>query len=142
MMATTHKKRTCFLKLIIVMVAAVSATSCQFAGQFLPEKGSDSPPVQEPSTAVSPDESPRTQGSQDLPPTWTPSVQQRDESTVAPGEVAPDSTQQAGYVVQAGDTLAEIASRFNVSIDELARVNGIEDFDHIEVGQVLVIPGS
>jgi LysM repeat protein len=38
--------------------------------------------------------------------------------------------------------LGEIASRFSVTVEALAQANGITDLDHIEEGQVLVIPGA
>ena len=44
------------------------------------------------------------------------------------------------YTVAQGDTLAAIAARFEVDVDELARINGIADPDSIVVGLVLRIP--
>lgn len=44
------------------------------------------------------------------------------------------------YTVQAGDTLAQIASRFGVSLRALISVNGITNPSRIEVGQVLTLP--
>jgi LysM repeat protein len=44
------------------------------------------------------------------------------------------------YVVQPGDTLFSIAARFNVSVSELATINGIYDVNRVFVGQVLVLP--
>lgn len=44
------------------------------------------------------------------------------------------------YRVQTGDTLAAIARRCQVSMDVLARANGISDVNRIYVGQVLKIP--
>ena len=44
------------------------------------------------------------------------------------------------YIVKKGDTLWEIAKRYNTTIDEIVRVNGIEDPDVINVGQKLFIP--
>lgn len=45
------------------------------------------------------------------------------------------------YVVQRGDTLYSIARRFGVSLDDLARVNGIEDPGQLSVGRRLLVPG-
>ena len=45
------------------------------------------------------------------------------------------------YVVQAGDTLAAIANRLGVRIDDLITLNGIQNPDLIRVGQELKIPG-
>jgi LysM repeat protein len=44
------------------------------------------------------------------------------------------------YVVQPGDTLAEIAAQFGVTVQALAEANNIANIDVIEVNQVLVIP--
>ncbi|OGO47657.1 MAG: hypothetical protein A2W34_07215 [Chloroflexi bacterium RBG_16_64_32] len=46
------------------------------------------------------------------------------------------------YTVAEGDTLSEIAATFDVSVELLAEVNGIEDPDFILVGQVIRIPGA
>jgi LysM repeat protein len=46
------------------------------------------------------------------------------------------------YVVQAGDTLFRISTRFGVSIAALQQANGIPNANLIFVGQVLVIPGG
>ena len=43
------------------------------------------------------------------------------------------------YVVQAGDTLSSIASKFNTTVSILAKINNIEDVNLIYVGQVLII---
>ena len=45
------------------------------------------------------------------------------------------------YIVQEGDSLWDIAVRFRLSLDDLARANGITDPDQIAVGDQLVIPG-
>lgn len=46
------------------------------------------------------------------------------------------------YTVQAGDTLARIALRFNVPIGEIIALNGIANPNFIYVGQQLLIPDS
>lgn len=46
------------------------------------------------------------------------------------------------HVVQAGESLSLIAARYGVSVDEIAAANNIADVSVINVGQVLVIPGS
>ena len=89
-------------------------------------------------------ESPRPDSKVNIPPTWTPPVdinsEQPDHAITTP--ITPSSGGQQTYIVQSGDTLGEIATKFNVSVDAIAQANGITDFDHIEAGQVLVIPGS
>ncbi len=44
------------------------------------------------------------------------------------------------YVVQPGDTLFSIATRFGTTVAALAAANGISNPDVIEVGQTLIIP--
>jgi LysM repeat protein len=55
---------------------------------------------------------------------------------------AADQVDQTIYVVQAGDTLAQIANRLGVRIDDLITLNGIQNPDRISVGQELKIPGT
>lgn len=56
----------------------------------------------------------------------------------------PADRQQGGveYLVQPGDTLAGIAVAFNVSIDEIIAINGLENANAIRVDQVLLLPVS
>lgn len=95
------------------------------------------------------DESPRTGAGVEIPPTWTPGAPESEPETpqpaspvetVEPAEPVAEETEI--YVVQAGDTLAEIAENFNVTLEQLASANNIEDVDHIETGQELLIPAS
>jgi murein DD-endopeptidase MepM/ murein hydrolase activator NlpD len=57
--------------------------------------------------------------------------------------IQPAFAQASGpvYIVQSGDTLSFIASRFNVSIDELIGANPALDPNVLSEGQQLVIPG-
>jgi D-alanyl-D-alanine carboxypeptidase len=64
--------------------------------------------------------------------------------TLTPSAAAASPTAtpiDALYVVQSGDTLGAIASRFGVSLDVLMQANGITDAARLQVGQVLTIPG-
>ena len=62
---------------------------------------------------------------------------------LGPG-ATPALAQDAGgtYTVQPGDTLAQIARRFNTTIDELLRLNNLTNPNVIYVGQALRIPGG
>ncbi len=53
------------------------------------------------------------------------------------------SAQSSGpvYIVQSGDTLSYIASRFNVSVDDLIAANSNINPNALAVGQEIVIPG-
>jgi murein DD-endopeptidase MepM/ murein hydrolase activator NlpD len=52
---------------------------------------------------------------------------------------APTATSQV-YVVQAGDTLFSIATRFGSTVTDIALANSIRDANYIYVGQRLIIP--
>ena len=56
--------------------------------------------------------------------------------------VAPAVFADISYVVQPGDTLYKIAVQHGVTMQEIATVNSIWNYDHIEVGQMLTIPGA
>lgn len=65
------------------------------------------------------------------------------DSTATP---APTATPQPGgdgtYVVQPGDTLYRIATRFGTNVPTLVGMNGITNPNLIYVGQVLQVPGG
>ncbi len=46
------------------------------------------------------------------------------------------------YVVQPGDSLSAIALRYGVSMSDLATANGINNSDHVWVGQQLTVPAT
>lgn len=82
-----------------------------------------------------------------LPATWTPvPVTEGDHLPASLTEtVAQESESTEGlitYVVQSGDTLGEIAAKYGVTLAALADQNSIRNWDVIEVGTVLVIPGG
>lgn len=74
-------------------------------------------------------------------PEWTPAVvfvtptAQPVEPTPAP----PDIPTRA-YEIQPGETLTEIARRYNLTVEELAALNGISDPNSIHVGQRIRVP--
>jgi len=45
------------------------------------------------------------------------------------------------YVVGADDTLWDLAKKYNTTVGDLIKINKIEDTEHIEQGQKLIIPG-
>lgn len=73
-----------------------------------------------------------------LPMTWTP------PAMVHGGHLfllpVSGSSTRTVHIVEKGDTLAQLANRYNVPIEVLAGLNQIYDWDHIEIGTVLVIP--
>jgi LysM repeat protein len=46
------------------------------------------------------------------------------------------------YTVRPGDTVSDIASRFNTTVDAIAAANHLINPSFIYIGQVLTIPGS
>ena len=46
------------------------------------------------------------------------------------------------YVVRHGDTLGDIARRYGVGAEKLARMNHLRDYNHIFQGQALMLPGT
>jgi nucleoid-associated protein YgaU len=91
-----------------------------------------------------------------LPPTWTPRPLESNQllpqtsntvtdsgSTVVQGTAVPTyDGPSISYVVKRGDTLAEICIEYTAPITDVARINNITNWDHIEVGQVLIIPSE
>lgn len=68
----------------------------------------------------------------------TPEAQATGTSTQAPTATAQPDT----YEVAAGDTLSEIAARFGTTIEALIAANGLDDANHLLVGQVLNVAAS
>ncbi len=88
-----------------------------------------SPPSLTPTASPSPSPSPSPAPS----PTVTP--------TPAPTPTPPPTpTPLLTYVVQEGDTLADIAERFGSTVAAIQAANDIEDPNEIIIGQTLVIP--
>jgi nucleoid-associated protein YgaU len=79
-------------------------------------------PTPEPSVSSAPSTTPSTGPTPTAAPTPTP----------APTPIT--------YIVQAGDTLNEIAARFGTTAQTIADANGLDIAAPIQVGQVLIIP--
>jgi LysM repeat protein len=74
-------------------------------------------------------------------PTLTPTPS-RDVPTATSTPMPPTPTSTPiVYVVQPGDSLSVIATKYDVSTELLAEANGIDDPNVIAVGQELIIPG-
>ena len=58
------------------------------------------------------------------------------------GEKKGNNASATIYVVSKGETLWKLAKKFNTTIDELVRINSIEDPDVIKPGDKLIIPGK
>jgi LysM repeat protein len=108
---------------------AVGAAPSESASPTATASPTEQPPIGGPS--------PRPVTSSPASPTAvaTPGATPTSEPTATP---APPLTQT--YVVQPGDTLSLIATRFGSSVTAIQQANGLADSDVILIGQVLVIP--
>jgi LysM repeat protein len=60
-------------------------------------------------------------------------------TTAPPAAAAADATV---HRIRRGETLSEIAGRYNVTVQQIVQANGLENPNRIVTGQSLVIPGS
>ncbi len=74
--------------------------------------------------------------------TNTPTQQVLGARSEQPATATAQPTPPAEYTVVDGDTLSEIASRFNTDTATLVALNQLSDPDAITVGQVLRISGA
>ena len=161
------KKRAPFFALIVLMIALTLALAGCNRERPAPTSTSSTPTLKlgtvtpappgaavtkvtlpsqtgQPSGAATP--VPLTQGSP-MPPTAaslstsTPPAAPASKAPAAastPVRSASDST----YVIQRGDTLAKIATRYGVTVKQLSDLNGIKNPNMIVPGQTLKIPGT
>jgi murein DD-endopeptidase MepM/ murein hydrolase activator NlpD len=71
---------------------------------------------------------------------WQILVPRRYESR--PDPEPPSDADDGTYVVRAGDTLSDLAVRFDIPVAELARWNDLADANRIRAGMVLVLGGE
>ena len=70
-------------------------------------------------------------------------VQAYFEEAPPPGTLLAERQRQTiKHTIARGDTLSEIADRYQVSLASLRRENSIRSDNHIRIGQVLIIPGT
>ena len=74
--------------------------------------------------------------------TTSPEDDQQQGQQQASVTVETEEADSTIYIVQPGDTLAQIANRLGVRIDDLITLNGIQNPDVLHVGQELKIPGA
>jgi LysM repeat protein len=81
-------------------------------------------------------------GTAPIPPTATaaPAATATTSGGVIPTPTSTSPSSGQTYIVQPNDTLYRLAIRFNVSIVTLANINGITNYNYIQIGQVLRIP--
>jgi LysM repeat protein len=75
-----------------------------------------------------------------LPPTFTPSAMAHQGHLYLLPVSGADGSIQYAYKVRVGDTLTAICEMYNVSMNDVMLINDISDANHIEVGNLLIIP--
>lgn len=79
-------------------------------------------------------------------PTAVPTLNAPAKTQVAATVTAPTKTPTPAnlqkYTVQSGDTLSEIARKFDVSVSDIIAINKLANADILSEGQQLLIPGS
>jgi LysM repeat protein len=63
-------------------------------------------------------------------------------NVTAPGEGPSHAGGETTHIVARGETLTSIAKMYKVSVDELQKVNHIEDGRKLQAGQTIAIPSS
>jgi len=75
-------------------------------------------------------------------PTLNPTAQAQVAATLAAPTKTPTPANVQKYTVQSGDTLSEIARKFDVSVADIIAINKLSNADLLAEGQQLLIPGS
>jgi len=120
----------------VVGAGAIAAIAAANGGLDLGGLAVETSPSPDTTPSPRPTRSPRPTPSPTPVPTPTPLPSETPAPTVAPTPAPTPRT----YVVQEGDTLAEIAQQFGTTTEAIQAANGIQDPNVIAVGQVLVIP--
>ena len=70
-----------------------------------------------------------------------PPIRTTTSTTTIPGTTIPEDVRQF-YVIKSGDTLAKIASSFDVTMRSLIELNNIENPNNVSAGATLEIPAG
>jgi len=125
--------------LVLVIAAAFPASAC----------GAEEEPLATPTTYPNLfDDGPSTTTVPPLQvPGWTsrelPELRAEAERCASDADIQPVEMPEDGpptVFVEPGDTLGEIAKRFDRTVEEFMRANGIDDPNKLAVGQQLVVP--
>ena len=75
-----------------------------------------------------------------LPPTFTPPAMAHQGHLYLLPVSGADGSIQYAYKVRLGDNLSAISAMYDVSVQDVMLINDISDMNHIEVGDLLIIP--
>jgi LysM repeat protein len=120
--------------------AAYLVTTAQAVPTVDPGRLATPTPAPTPTAATTP--SPASTASPTPSPTATPALSPSPSPSAGgtPSASPSPSATPLAYVVKKGDRLNDIAARFGVSADAIVALNHLSDPNHIEIGQVLLIP--
>ncbi|WP_420644274.1 LysM peptidoglycan-binding domain-containing protein [Candidatus Leptofilum sp.] len=122
--------------LLFILLLALATVACsQLPGIGGGGSGEDNEVAQDNNSPDEEEEVPRVEvtATPTLPPTFTPEPMGR------AGHISPVSTRTL-HIVQAGETMGQIAAKYGVDTKFLADSNRIFNYHLIKVGQVLYIP--
>lgn len=77
---------------------------------------------------------------EEVTPTATEEEAKVPEEQSLEEEEMPTAVATLTHIVQPGETLTQIARRFNVSVNDIVAANNLPNPNHIEVGHSLLIP--
>lgn len=133
-----NRRQLAFVVLINTVVSLVVALGVVWAFEArrpdLEELAAIYTPRPEPVLAAPATQAPAV-AAQATPPTTT-------ETAVETPTATPESAPQAEeiYIVQPGDTLLVVATRYGIAVDDILRANNLSNPDYVFSGQRLVIP--
>ena len=138
---------------LLLIAAALTLSGCGLFGGDdapatapAPPPASDDPqPTQQPAAQQPAQAAQQARDPQPVSTTQQSRAAQQQPAAEEPQQQAAAGTSAAAaaeYVVQPGDTLAAIAAAHDVRLDDLIRVNNIQNPNVLSVGQRLLIPGD
>ena len=129
-----------YTRLLIVVIAAVFLASACGAEEEPPATPTTYPNLfgDGPSTTTVPPLQVPGWTSRELPELRAEAERCASDADIQPVEMPEDGPPTV--VVEPGDTLGEIAKRFDRTVEEFMRANGIDDPNKLAVGQQLVVP--
>ena len=124
---------------VLIALVSLIAAACGGSGDDEPTPESA---TEDPTASDIADDASQPAAQDDSAADETPAAadEQTDDAEVSEGEPEPERV--TSYIVQAGDTLSELAVEFDTTVDALVALNGLTDANALRVGQELRIPGG
>ena len=130
---------------LLIGAVAIASAGCGLFGDDdeQPQVVQPPPTTQQTAETQTPAQQQQSTPTQAVAVTTAPDADDQEQSAQPASEDAQEPQAEVPsdvYIVQAGDTLAEIAAQFDVRVDDLITLNGIQNPDVLQVGQQLRIP--